>query len=500
MPLTMPRALLPRWIVVLVGLSLLGNVFAWLSIGLLPDEAYYWVWSKRLELGYYDHPPLIAWLMAGFTGLFGNGLWALRLPAVVSWLVGASLSYHMAQRMFGGQAGALAILVWATLPIMQVGFHIATPDSALILFAWLTVWFAYRAIEEARPTLWLAAGLMGGLTMLGKYPGIFVVAAVFLALLSTRRGRTELTTRWPWLAVLVALLTVSPMIFWNWQHEWVSFAFQFGHGVQKTVKAPFNMFLLFLGGQFFAVMPWTFIAMAWSAASAWRTRLLTSAYAHALLVWGFALPLLMFGLAGLTSKSGPNWPETAYVTGTLLLAGVLNRLLYRANAWNWRRVSVVIALGLFAILLVNLLRFPFWIGYMAERGLTQKRTQLSQSYGWDKVRPVLDTMRHEWAEDGTILVDNHARAGMIAWLLNAPEQVTSSRASRVSQYTLWQDAAAETGRYCLYVQQFDSEVMDKAAIPLRKSLPEGNFELRELVTLDNPDHSLRWLGFYQPLN
>ena len=25
------------------------------------DETYYWVWSKNLQLSYYDHPPMIAY-------------------------------------------------------------------------------------------------------------------------------------------------------------------------------------------------------------------------------------------------------------------------------------------------------------------------------------------------------------------------------------------------------------------------------------------------------
>lgn len=488
-----------RWITALVGLSLVGNVMAWLFFGLLPDEAYYWVWSQRLELSYYDHPPLIAWLLAVFTSLLGHDIWVLRLPAVLSWLVGAWLGYQMAQRIYGGQAGVLAVLVWSSLPIVQVGFHIVTPDSALILFSWLTVWLAYRAVEEMKPRLWLWVGVMGGMTMLAKYPGIFVVAAIFLTLLSTQRGRNELTTPWPWFAALIAVFATTPIILWNWQHGWASFAFQFSHGVQKDVAAPLTMFLFFLGGQLFAVMPWTFFAILGSAVATVKARLSTSNYATALLLWSFALPLLAFGLAGLTSKSGPNWPETAYVTGTVLLAGGLNRWLLREGTWRKGAVVLVSMLFLLGTLTVNALRVPHWMQHVVGDDFTPKRTQLSQSYGWEEARPVLARLRAELPQDCHMLVDNHARAGMVAWLLDDPVRVASSRASRISQYTLWRDEVGDEPNFCLYLGYFDSEVMPRERIPRRQRLPEGRFELVDVITMDNPDLSLRWIGVYRPL-
>ncbi len=102
----------PRWLLLLLGLILAGDVAAWLTLGLLPDEAYYWLWSQRLELSYFDHPPLVAWLLAPLTALFGNGVAVIRLPAVFSWLAGAVFGYDLARRAYGQRrAGGLAVLV-----------------------------------------------------------------------------------------------------------------------------------------------------------------------------------------------------------------------------------------------------------------------------------------------------------------------------------------------------------------------------------------------------
>jgi hypothetical protein len=492
---------LPLWIALLLLLTLLGNVVGWLGLGLMPEEAYYWGWSQRLELSYYDHPPLVAWLMWPFTTLLGSPTWVVRLPAVLSWLVGAVVGYQMAQRIYGGYAGVLALLVWSSLPIVQVGFHIVTPDSPLIIFTWLTLWFAWRAVNESQPRLWLWSGVMGGLALLGKYPGVLVVGGVFFALLSCREGRAQLKTAWPWLAGILSLIVFLPVILWNAQHDWLSFAFQLGHGIKVKADKDLGMLLsAFIGGQVLVAMPWTLVAMLLATLSRGKQEPLASGYSHALLVWGFMLPLLVFGLAGLTDLSAPNWPETAYAGGTVLLAGALNRWLRRGGEWRRGGVITVSLLFLFTVVLMNMIRFPQWINlFVADDYRPSHSTQLSQSYGWDRVGQELRQQLQGLPPACPILADSHTRAAMVGWLLQQPARVDTPQQSRYSQYTVWRKQDGQRQDYCLYLQQFDNEAITEEKIPQRVTLAEGEFVRVSLVTTDNPDRSLRWYGFYKPL-
>ena len=43
---------------------LIVKVFFLMYANPLPDEAYYWLWSKNIALSYFDHPPLATWLQA----------------------------------------------------------------------------------------------------------------------------------------------------------------------------------------------------------------------------------------------------------------------------------------------------------------------------------------------------------------------------------------------------------------------------------------------------
>jgi 4-amino-4-deoxy-L-arabinose transferase-like glycosyltransferase len=488
-----------RWVWALVLLALAGNVVGWLGLGLMPEEAYYWGWSQRLELSYYDHPPLIAWLMWPLTTVLGSATWVVRLPAVLSWLVGAVLGYKMAQRIYGGYAGALAVLVWSSLPIVQAGFHIVTPDSPLIIFTWLTLWFAWRAVSESQPRLWLWTGVMAGLAMLGKYPGVLVVGSVFFALLSTQEGRAQLKTPWPWLATIISVIVFLPVIVWNVQHDWLSFAFQLGHGIKAKAQNELTVLLsAFVGGQVLVAMPWTLLAIVLASISRGKHEPRASSYTHALLAWGFFLPMFVFGLAGLTDISSPNWPETAYASGAILLGGALNRWLVGGDAWRTARVITLSMLFLFTVILMNMIRFPQWISYfVADDYRATHATQLSQSYGWDKVRVELASQLKEMPGDCRVLVDNHTRAAMVGWLLGNALRVDTTQATRFSQYNVWRTTSTKDNDYCLYLQLFDNEMISKDHIPQSVELPEGQFSLAELVTADNPDRSLRWFGLYR---
>jgi len=490
----------PRWLLWLVAISLLGNFAALFSFGLLPDEAYYWVWSQRLELSYYDHPPLVAWLMWPFTELFGNGAVVVRLQAVLSWLVGAWVGYDLSRRLYGDpRAGALAVLVWSSLPIVQVGFHIATPDSPLIIFSWLVYYFAYLAVAERNPRWWLAVGVAVGLTLLAKYPAVLVLGGLFFTLIFSREGRAELARPWPWLGAGLALLMFTPVVIWNAQHDWISFAFQFSHGVKEKVSgSAFELFMLFLGGQLLVPMPWSFVAMFWAS---FRPGQLSS-YNHLLLGFGFWTPLVIFGLAGLTSSSGANWPETAYAPGTVLLAGLLWRwLYYDDDILNRGKVALVSVLMLIGVLLVDMLRFPGIFSWFGVENATQQRTQLSQSYGWQplqrKLQAILPGIEEREGKDCVILVDNHARAGMIAWLLNAPERVMVEQDTRLSQYHLWRDAETKPANYCLYIRVDQGGKESGSVLPEKLQLAEGAFKRMQIVERGNPDGIVRRFGIYE---
>ena len=253
---------MPPWIGLLLSLFLIGNIIALFSVGVHPDEAYYWVWSEKLQAGYFDHPPMVAWEIRLFTSILGDSPWVIRLPAVVAWVALNMSVYLVARDVFPRQrlAGWLAVLVASSLPLYQLGFHIVTPDSPYLLFTALSFWAINMALTRD-PRWWLLVGLFGGLSLLSKYIAVLFPLAVFLALITSKKGRAHFLTPWPWLAVVIATIVFSPVIYWNAQHDWISFLFQLGHGVNLKNEASVVNVLLYIGSQLVVATPWVFIAM-----------------------------------------------------------------------------------------------------------------------------------------------------------------------------------------------------------------------------------------------
>jgi len=482
---------IPPWIGLLLSLFLIGNVIALFLVGVHPDEAYYWVWSEKLQAGYFDHPPMVAWEIRLFTSIFGDYPWVIRLPAAVTWLAINLSVYLIARDVFPRyrMAGWLAVLVATSLPLFQVGFHIVTPDSPYLLFTALGFWAITMALTR-NPRWWLLAGLFGGLSLLSKYIAVLFPVVIFLALAASKKGRAHFLTPWPWLAVAIAAAVFSPVIYWNAQHDWISFLFQLGHGVNLKNDPSIMNVLLYVGSQLVIATPWVFVAIIVAAVKA-RFLMIDSKPVYWLLVFGFGVPLVFFALTGFTMISGAHWPAAAYVPGSVLLGGVLARWLFvsdeQASEANGRQrrwlVVVIIIAGLLSMLLANIVRY---------RG----NTQLANTFGWPEtgaaVKEIYD--RQPAAGTCTIATPYWGLSAAIAFTLNMPHRVLALPGGRTSQYDLWRqdDKNQSEQDNCVFVVMSDQNGNFSQT---RATSDDSEWQLERVHEASSPVRS-RWFGIY----
>jgi len=147
-------------------LAITGLRLLWLVLqpaDLYPDEAQYWFWAQHLALGYYSKPPLVAWLIALTTGLFGESEFAIRLAAPLLHAGTAIFVYAIAARLYDRRVGLWSALAYASLPGASVSGFIISTDAPLVLF-WATALYAFiRAREGGGTGWWVAVGLVCGL-------------------------------------------------------------------------------------------------------------------------------------------------------------------------------------------------------------------------------------------------------------------------------------------------------------------------------------------------
>jgi hypothetical protein len=313
---------------------------------LVPDEAYYWVWSRHLSLSYVDHPPMIAWLIRLGTDLLGPGELGVRCLMTIL-TAGTILIMTMAARRLIDDWRAVAFVPVALLlcPLMNAIGSLATPDTPACFFqaAALACALAIFApnTHGKRGPLWLGFGLFIGLALLSKYTSVLLGLAIFLALLWTPQGRRHLRTPWPWLGAAIAVAIFSPVILWNAQHHWISFKFQLRHGLSAGDIPPWSSVLAYLGGQFAVSTPILFFLLVFVLWIYSRRR--DNPMHVRILLLSTATPLLFFAFSALHHRPEANWPMFAYLPGTLLIAH------YFGEHWTrrreaWARLAAIVAL------------------------------------------------------------------------------------------------------------------------------------------------------------
>jgi len=193
------------------------------------DEAYYWMWSKHLAGGYYDHPPMVALVIRASTMIAGDSELGVRLVSILLVLPMSYAVYRSAAILFGGVrvAATAALLLNITLMVAG-GTLIVTPDAPLMVASSFVMLFLAKVLETGRGVWWLAVGAAVGAALLSKYTALFFGPAILIWLVAVPKLRRWLVSPWPYLGGIVALAVFSPVLLWNAEHQWVSFLKQFG--------------------------------------------------------------------------------------------------------------------------------------------------------------------------------------------------------------------------------------------------------------------------------
>jgi len=280
-------------------------------VPLTADEAYYWLWSKHLDWGYLDHPPLIAWLIRAGTMLLGDSVLGVRasgilLSGLATWFV-----WEAARTLLKDQARAAAAALLFNLTLMiGVEMLAATPDMPSIATSAALLFCLARLQQSGNSKWWLWAGLAAGLSLLSKYSAFFLLAGAFLWLLLSPRARGWLRTPWPWSAALLALLIFLPNLIWQTNHDWETFAFQFGRIVGHQLTGRY--LLEFLGAQLGLASPFVFIL---GVAGLAKARPKDDLFLPAMLIWPAAAYFLIHALH---DRVQGNWPGFLYPAFAIL--------------------------------------------------------------------------------------------------------------------------------------------------------------------------------------
>jgi len=258
--ITVPRSINTRK-VSLILILYFSTLLILSPIALLSfDTFYYWDWSRHLALSYYDGSPMIAYFIKLATLLFGDTLFALNFIGIFVTALTSVIIYKTARLFLEKEASYISMLLWLFSPLVSMDLlKQTTYDTPLTLFWALTVYHSMQFIKFANTRSIYWVGICIGLMLLSKYAGLVLIIALVI-FLTTTHYRYLFKTRHFYFALLLSLLIFSPVILWNYQHEWQSFIYQWTtHQSSNTVNPLIHIsktfFIIFLPSLNFMLLP-----------------------------------------------------------------------------------------------------------------------------------------------------------------------------------------------------------------------------------------------------
>ena len=196
---------------------------------LTSDEGYYWFYSRSLEWGYAEHPPLIAVMVRIGYALFPNEL-GVRLVNVILNALAVLLVFKLVPRR-EPKTDAHIYLMVLSLPLLNYLAFLIFPDGPLLFFL-VCFLIGYRRFlaKEDLPAV-LLMGFSTALMLYSKYLGILVVGFTVLSNLRLLRSPKF------WLSMLLALVLFLPHLAWQYTHQFPTFEYQLeGHAAPISIS------------------------------------------------------------------------------------------------------------------------------------------------------------------------------------------------------------------------------------------------------------------------
>jgi len=439
-------------ILVITAATLLRFFYCtWLP--LLPDEAYYFQWSRHLDASYFSKGPAVAYTIAAGTGLFGANNFGVRFFAVMLSAGTAWQIFLLARRWYDETTALIAVLLAGVVPLYAIGAVVMTIDP-LSAFFWL--WAANlfsRAIQEERLVDWLLAGFAVGCGFLAKYLNALELVAFLLFLLLAPERRRLLAKPPFWLMLAMTALCTTPVLWWNYRHGWVSAA-QLGN--RGHLNGPFTLqfstFLDFISLQALVISPLFFLALLAAAIVVFVGRLRQKNSreneGELLLFLIFLSVFLMYAVLAWHLRCEPNWPAVSYLTLIILLAA------------RWKKILTVPFLKFFLVAAFLVAWMQTVLMHQPEiLNLPPKLDPMGRVVGWSEIAGRLDEIRREQQAD-FFIADAYKEASIFSFHLpGKPFIYTQRQIPPANQFDFWPTYPTIPPNRALWIKEKNSNAL-----------------------------------------
>ncbi len=461
------------WAGVIICVTTLVRVWFVASgqLDLVQDEAHYWDWTRHLQLSYYSKGPLIAYLIALGTKIFGATELGVRSMAIAGSAAIQGVVYWGLARLWGRPlTGLWALVIANTMLLFMAAGVLMTTDNPLLL-SWVVGLFALYAAsvreENSRRYFWILALAIAFGTW-AKY--MMVVFPLIAVLYSAGVQRQAMLPQRYWRRLVLACLGgvvvgLLPIVLWNAGHDWVGFRHVLhrggvgGAGLLEWFD--WEEFPEYLGSQVGVLTPWWFVFLLFGAWGAVKRLQRPGADGMGLqrrqgwlLTVGFWPVWLFFLIWSLHTHIEANWSAVSYGAGILLAALAWERYWNTASGRHKKLRYLWPCLGVLLFILVhmqNLLPLP------------AEYNPAARLKGWSDLGAQVQTLKQEeFALPQRVFVFSDRYNTTAALSFYVPGQKRAfcvNTGRRLNQYDFWPGPVKRHGWDAIYVRQELGESM-----------------------------------------
>jgi hypothetical protein len=381
------------------------------STELIADEAYYWVYSRFPAWGYFDHPPMIAVLIKAGYFLSGNELGVRLLCALLG-----VFTLLITESLIEKKNPFLFYTICISVGVLQIAGFLAVPDTPLLFFT-AVFFYAYKKFithSSVRHSFFLALAI--ALLFYTKYHGLLIVVFAFLS-------NIKLLLRWPaWLVVFLTVLFYSPHLYWQWQHDWVSFRYHLFESNVSVYK--FSYTTEYLLGQLLLAGPLAGLLLL-PAAFLYKTKNETEKALKFTMIGIY----LLFLISSFRGKVEANWPMPVLIP----LIVLSHRYIFEKAGW----IKPLKVLAFISLLLIMAGRF-YLVVPIGPDNAVKKRFHYNDE--WVKA------ITEKSGDTSVVFYNSYQRTSLYWFYSGKPSHCINLKDSRKNNFDFWPTGESLKGK------------------------------------------------------
>ncbi len=403
---------------------LLWLIINLLQAGLTPlhsDEAYYWMYSKNPDWGFFDHPPCIALLIRAGYGIIPNELGVRLFPALMG-----TLTLWLIYTLIETENKKLSLFIMLTSSVILLQTHVcgflALPDIPVVFFSALFLLLYRNYLVEDKAKWWILLGITGALMLYSKYHAVLVFIFILLSDIKITRRRSF------WYIVTIIVVAVIPHLLWQINKDFPTFTY---HLFSRSRPYKFDYTVNYFYSQVLIAGPLVGVIILYHSFK-FRTSGRFERSMKFILV-GF---LLFFFFSSFRGRVEAHWTAIAYIP-MLVLAykGILTAK--KANKW----INFLFLPGIILFLIIRIhLVFPI---------IPDKWVHINEFKDW---RSWADDIKQFAGDKKVVFYNSFQDPSRYSFYAGENAYVINNIYYRQNQYDIWQYEDSVRGEDILFIR------------------------------------------------